>query len=143
MSVLTQSFAALSSELDVSVTCTPQRSDLLLWSGLFREECLLRREKVHIHEKGGKDKEITHTFVNATLSGCTVRIASVRPCRNAFVIAGSYVHSMRPSGQLTGCMKKNLRSKLTIKTKIRCLKCHLHKGIWAESMPRDEALQNV
>ena len=34
--------------------------------------------------------------MKSTLSFCTVLIASVRPCKNALVIAGSYTHSIRP-----------------------------------------------
>lgn len=40
-----------------------------------------------------------HTLTKSALCGCTVRIASVLPCKNAFVIAGSYVHSILPTTQ--------------------------------------------
>ena len=44
-----------------------------------------------------------------TLSDCTVLIASVRPCRNALVIAGSYVHSILPGHQTGGMDCRDVR----------------------------------
>lgn len=42
------------------------------------------------------------TLTKWMLSSCTVLMASVRPCRNALVIAGSYVHSILPDLQVGG-----------------------------------------
>jgi hypothetical protein len=55
------------------------------------------REKKDQSDLMRDDFNQQHTLVNSTLSGCTERIASVRPCKNDLVIAGSYTHSILPS----------------------------------------------
>jgi hypothetical protein len=47
------------------------------------------------------------TLTKWMLSDCTVLIASVRPCRNALVIAGSYVHSILPGPKVEGIYNKS------------------------------------
>src|SRR6267154_3317245 len=57
------------------------------------------------------------TLTKWMLSDCTVLIASVRPCRNALVIAGSYVHSILPDTKVK-CIYKRCETGRTIKPKI-------------------------
>jgi hypothetical protein len=69
------------------------------------------------------------------------RIASVLPCKNAFVIAGSYTHSTRPADYCQIIFYNRVSNqKLTIEPKVRCLERHLHKGIGAEPMAGNEVL---
>lgn len=85
---------------------------------------------------GNETKAVT--LVNSTLSSCTVRIASVRPCKNAFVIAGSYVHSVRPKGNQHH--ERYKQDKLTIQAKVRCLERHLNERVRAEPMAGNKIL---
>jgi hypothetical protein len=59
------------------------------------------------------------TFVNSALAGWTVRVASVRPCSNASIITGSYVHSVLPSGKKlhNQLRQRSERAQLAIKAK--------------------------
>lgn len=69
------------------------------WLASFWLAALRRRstESLDLHLQSMQRRR---AFVNSTLSGWTVRIASVRPCKKDFVIAGSYVDSVRPVSNL-------------------------------------------
>ena len=66
----------------------------------------------------------------------------VRPCKNAFVIAGSYVHSILPSGEklCDQLWQHSKLAQLAIKAKVRSLECHLNESILAKSIASDKVL---
>ena len=97
--VLSEALAALLRELHVPLARRAQRLYLLLRVRVGEERLAESSEKRvgSRREARGGARAKGPTLTKFTLCGCTVRMASVRPCRNALVIAGSYVHSVRPS----------------------------------------------
>lgn len=93
MSVLPKALTTFPSEGSVALAGFAQGMNFLSGRS-FREECLTQSK--HIRVSRNSKRNHVPTLVKLTLSGCTVLIASVLPCKNAFVIAGSYVHSTLP-----------------------------------------------
>src|SRR4051812_9439520 len=105
--ILSLTHATLLCQRRMSLARFPERLDLLFHRRTLLAERLEATTPRKVpsfsalprkREEGGEggDKMPKLTLTKLTLSGWTVLMASVRPCRKDFVIAGSYVLSTRP-----------------------------------------------
>lgn len=107
--ILPVALAAFFGQLDVPIACFAECCGFLRSSSFRIIESLTER----LIRLSNTFMIYSSTLVKFTLSGCTVLIASVLPCKKLFVIAGSYVHSVRPSSFHQHITASNARSQKT------------------------------